>query len=246
MIIADPRNPGAESLAEALVKRGVESKDIAIVIGGDGFMLQSIHEHGNDITYLGLNAGHIGFLLNDVDDLDVVVDAIERQAWTTTGFPILEGVVHRMDGTTTRARALNDLYLERASGQMARLALYIDGICVVESLSADGIVVSTALGSTAYNFSAGGPACHPSLRVLTVTPICPHRPRLPPFVLPQTSVARVEVNHPDRRPVRAVADGRDIDKVAALDIRVLPDEVQLAYLEGHDFTGCMFRKILHP
>lgn len=246
MILADPRNPGAQSLAAALQKRGVEGDEIAIVIGGDGFMLQSIHEHGNNFIYLGLNAGHIGFLLNDVDDLDVVVDAIERRAWTTVGFPVLEGIVHRADGTITRARALNDLYLERASGQMARLALYIDGICAVESLSADGIVVSTALGSTAYNFSAGGPACHPSLRVLTVTAICPHRPRLPPFVLPQTSVARVEVIHPDRRPVRAVADGRDIDEVVALDIHVLPDEVQLAYLEGHDFTACMFRKILHP
>ena len=115
MIIADPHNPSAQTLAASLRSRGIGAEDLAIVIGGDGFMLSAIHDHGPEHVYLGLNAGHIGFLLNDVDDLDLTVDAIHRGAWTISGFPVLEGVVHCTDGSTQRAHAINDLYLERSS-----------------------------------------------------------------------------------------------------------------------------------
>ena len=79
---------------------------------------------------------------------------------------------------------------------------------------------------------------------MTVTPICPHAPRLHPFSLPATAVARVDVLHADHRPVRAVADGRALEDVHSLEIRFDADRVRLAYFEGHDFTSTMVRKIL--
>ena len=111
---------------------------------------------------------------------------------------------------------------------------------------ADGVLMSTALGSTGYNFSAGGPACHPTLAMMSVTPICAHHPRLPPFVLPKASVVAVDVHPSPYRPVRVSADGRQIEDVRRLVVRFADREVRLAYLDGHDFTGRMLRKILHP
>jgi NAD+ kinase len=108
----------------------------------------------------------------------------------------------------------------------------------------NGIIAATALGSTAYSFSAGASPCHPALRALQVTPICPHRPRLSPLTLPWGAVLDIDVLDPDRRPVRTVADGEDQGRVRSL--RVGPDgrTVKLAFLEGHDFTRTLIAKVL--
>lgn len=249
MICHDARNPvairHAARLREALAGRPVEG--VTVVIGGDGFLLHTIAEQGLDQPFLGLNAGRVGFLLNDITDWNAVADDIAEQRWRAWSFPLLRAECTDLDGVVQVAHAVNDIYLERASGQTARLGLTVDGALVVDTLVSDGIIVSTALGSTAYNFSAGGPACHPTLRVLTVTPICPHLPRLSPFALPESSRIQVEVQYGEHRPVRAVADGRPVsDSLARVVIGVGPKELQLAYLPGHDFTARMVAKILHP
>ena len=132
------------------------------------------------------------------------------------------------------------------SGQTARLQLIVDGELVVETLVSDGIVFSTALGSTAYTYSAGGPVCHPTLDVLAVTPICPHKPRLAPFALPATAKVDIVVQKGAYRPVRAVADGRDTNHVSSVHLALGSEKVQLAYFLDHNFTSLMVRKILHP
>lgn len=248
MIVHDPRNPVAERNAQ-LLRQHLSDADIpelVVVIGGDGFLLHTIAERGPEHIFLGLNAGRVGFLLNDVEDWARTADHLKAGRWTASSFPMLQAECQATSGEVLTAHAVNDLYLERASGQTARLGIVVDGAKVVETLVSDGIIVSTALGSTAYNFSAGGPACHPTLRILTVTPICPHLPRLPPFALPEGSHIEVEVQHPDRRPVRAVADGRHLARVAKVSIRVSDRALRLAYLPGHDFTARMVQKILHP
>lgn len=248
MIIHDPRNPIAVAHALKLAERAddVVHEGITIVIGGDGFLLHTVAELGFDGVYLGLNAGRVGFLLNDMDDTDRVIDQLQRRAWRAWTFPVLEATCQTIDGRTMRVHAVNDIYLERASGQTAHLGLTVDGAEVVETMVCDGIIVSTALGSTAYNFSAGGPACHPTLQVLAVTPICPHLPRLSPFALPGDGHVEVTVQETDRRPVRAVADGRHIAQVEQVSIRVGDVNMALAYFDGHDFTARMVKKILHP
>lgn len=248
MILVDQTNSVARAFLreiEARVPRDFHA-DIALVIGGDGYFLDAIASRAFHGTFLGLNAGHVGFLLNDVKDWEDVSAKLAEKRWKTHRFPILEAKVTLDDGHEIQRRAVNDVYLERATGQMASLAVEIDGHLVVEALSADGLIFSTALGSTAYTFSAGGSACHPALQIMTVTPICPHRPRLDPFALPATSHVRVRVVSPERRPVRVVADGRNTPGVAEVEVFYGGEEVTLAFLEGHDFTRCMVSKILKP
>lgn len=248
MIVHDERNPVAvrnRSLLESHLD-GASVEGVVIVIGGDGFLLHTIAELGHDRTYLGLNAGRVGFLLNDVEDWARVAEELVTGAWRVTRFPLLSALGTDTEGHTIQATAVNDVYLERASGQTARLGLTVDGSEVVETLVADGIIVSTALGSTAYNFSAGGPACHPTLRVLAVTPICPHLPRLSPFALPVGSRIDVTVQSHEHRPVRAVADGRQVAEVTRVSLELADHELRLAHLPEHDFTTRMVRKILHP
>lgn len=248
MIVHDARNPIAARHADHLrALLGGDGPDaLTIVVGGDGFLLHTIHDLGFDRLYVGINAGRVGFLLNDVADWERAARAIADEQLVPFEFPLIEAAVTAPDGSTRAGVAVNDIYLERASGQTARLGLTVDGARVVESLVADGVIVSTALGSTAYNFSAGGPPCHPALQVLTVTPICPHLPRLSAFALPPTAQIAVTVQHGDRRPVRAVADGRDIGPVERVTLGVGTRRLRLGYFAGHDFTSRMIRKILHP
>jgi NAD+ kinase len=249
MIHHDPRNPKSEAWRDELLQRwpNLEAElPIDLVIGGDGHMLHTVDKQGFGRTYLGLNAGHIGFLLNDVTDWDQVVRQLRTGAWTTWDFPVLKAEATFGDGTTDTALAVNDFAVERSTGQTAHLRVHIDGHLVVDRLVADGLVFATSLGSTAYAFSAGGPACHPTLPTLIMTAICPHHPRLAPLVLPDHMVATVEVLDAHKRPVRAVADGRTRDDLISLRVGMSDQRVRLAWLEGHDFTTRMVRKILHP
>jgi NAD+ kinase len=251
LILADPRSQVAlryQAELESRLPPEWAPADLVVVIGGDGFLLHTVAEQGASRLYLGLNAGHLGFLLNDVDgDWDALAQCLIQHRWSEHNFPQLRADLVLCDGTTRTEHAMNDIYLERTTGQTANLELEIDGILVEALLAADGLIFATALGSTAYSFSAGGTPMHPSLPVLLVTPICPHRPRLPAFALPSASRAEVTVLTPARRPVRAVADGRSVEAVARISIRIQPDaSVRLAYLESHQFTRQMMRKIVHP
>ncbi len=250
MILIDPRNERAKSYADALAARlrgTALPGDLRIVVGGDGFLLRAVAEHGVSQLYLGLNAGHLGFLLNDVDeDWDTLAKRIAGGDWREYRFPQIKAEIMRRNGDRSVDAALNDVYLERSTGQTANLAVSIDGTVLERRLVADGLIFATALGSTAYSFSAGGSPVHPEIPVLLATPICPHRPRLPPVVLPATAIAEVEVISPARRPVRAVADGRAVEDVAHVRLSVSEPVVRLAYLPPHDFTKHLVHKILQP
>ncbi|MDP2309812.1 MAG: NAD(+)/NADH kinase [Pseudomonadota bacterium] len=231
--------------------------ELCLVLGGDGTMLRAIARHGPDYTYFGVNCGHLGFLMNDVaggplpneaNGAAQVAAAVERivreGTWTAVEFPRLRMIATRADGEF-EALALNDVYVERQA-QTCHLRVTVDGVEVVRHMVADGIVAATPLGSTAYSFSAGGPAAHPFVQAIHLTAICPHIPRLAPLVLPPTARIRIEVLDPDERSARAVADGVPCEDVRRVDIFSSGDTVRLGYLHGHDFTATMIRKILHP
>jgi len=249
MIVCDERNPRAVSLRDAVREvfpSGWGGDERVLVFGGDGFLLHTVHRFGYDRVYLGLNAGLLGFLLNGTTDMPRVLRDLEAEAFDVHRFPLLEARVELRDGSVRRALAMNDIYLERSTGQTARLAVIIDGHQTASQLVADGLIFFTALGSTAYSFSAGGMPLHPKISVLGITPICPHRPKLSPMALPPSSTARVEVEVPERRPVRVVADGVDIEDVSAVDVKVSSTSVQLAYFHGRDFTEQMVKKVGYP
>jgi len=250
-LLVDQNNELARAAAtELAVRLGpdfVPDGDVKVVLGGDGFLLRSIASRDHAGVFLGLNTGNLGFLHNDVEDWQHTAKQLSAGDWTVHEFPLLEARILLPDGSERAALAMNELYLERATGQAARLTLSIDDIEVVESLVCDGLIVATALGSTAYSFSAGGAPAHPLLRLLKITPVCPHLPRLTPFDLPRAVTVRIGVEMTHRRPVRAVVDGDVLEEgVSAVEVGLSDRVVKLAYLGGHDFTGHLLRKIVIP
>jgi NAD+ kinase len=251
MLRVDPQNPRAVHLAErlhGLLAATEIPSSVCVVIGGDGWMLGSIHELGPTWTFLGLNAGTLGFLLNDVGGTDVdarsVASAIRDATFQVYAFPRLAVQVENGAAAPPPSFAMNDVYAERMTGKSAHLRLTIDGVRIVDRMVTDGVVIATALGSTAYSFSAGGPACHPLVRAVHVTPICPHTPRLPSLTLPEAAEIEIETLDADIRPVRSVSDGHDLGPIMSMRIGPAADPVKLAFLEGHQFTRTLVRKLI--
>ena len=258
MLRIDHQNQRAVALEQYLDRHlGLANlpEDLCLVLGGDGTMLRAIRDLGDAYTYLGLNFGRVGFLMNDIESQAAVVRLIAEGRYQVHDLPRLKLEARieppeppdggrRAEGRVVEALAINDVFVERMTAQSCHLRVTIDGASVVEHLVCDGIIVATALGSTAYSVSAGGPACHALLQTLHVTPICAFAPRLIPIALPLTSRVTIEPISRVQRPVRAVADGIGYSHVHSLEIRNSGSDVRLAFLEGHDFTATLFRKVL--
>jgi NAD+ kinase len=251
VIVFSSDSPRATALAAAIDDAGLSSvaPGLCVVLGGDGTMLRAVGRHGPAYDYLGVNCGHLGFLMNDLPGpparvVAALTQVLESSAFTRPAFPRLRMRASARDGTVHVASALNDIYVERMLGQTCHLRVTVDDVEVVRQMVCDGIVIATALGSTAYSYSAGGPAAHPLLRTLHLTAICPHSPRLHPLILPARSTVRVEVLDAAARPARAVADGVGFDDVELVEITGEADEVRLCFMQGHDFTATMIRKVL--
>ncbi len=224
--------------------------DVCLVLGGDGTMLRAIHAHGPLHSYLGINCGYLGFLMNDMaGEPDAVARAVagvlEAEGYVSHGFPRLQVRAISPDGDDFEGAAVNDVYVERQTGQTCHLRVTVDGVEAVKRMVCDGLIAATPLGSTAYSFSAGGPAAHPLVRATQLTAICPHTPRLAPLVLPHTSPIHIEVLDWEHRPARCVIDGEPLGNVEQVDVRGSDVSVRLCFLAGHDFTRTMFEKIVH-
>ncbi len=242
----------------AALAREPGPEGVCVVLGGDGTMLRAIARYGAGPVYFGVNFGRLGFLMNDPAalaraagvpdaqalDAGMIAALVRGGGWHAPGFPRLAMEAVDAAGVVHSGRAINDVYVERERGQTCHLRVTVDGVEVVERMVCDGLIVATALGSTAYSVSAGGPAAHPLLRALHLTAICPHSPRLPPLVLPESSVVAVEVLDAERRPARVVVDGSQTGDVRRVEVRGGTDEVRIAFLEGHDFVGAMVAKVL--
>ena len=245
MLLVDPHNPRSQSLFNQLSTFiNLESIVPHLVFGGDGWMLESIHANGVTTPYLGLNAGRLGFLMNDVHNVHQIAQQLSAQAWSIYSFPMLQAKISQPENIQIQTHAVNDVYVARTDSRAANLRLEIDGTTVVDHLVCDGIIVSTALGSTAYSCSAGGAPCHPLMRSIHVTPICPHTPQLRSFVLPTSAVVRIEALSPERRPIQAVSDGKSHGLCSLIEISTAPTEVQLGFLKNHQFTELLIKKIL--
>lgn len=222
--------------------------EVRVVLGGDGTMLHAIHLHDAQGAFFGINCGNLGFLMNDLEGTPEEIASVVLQGykrWIFQDFPCLQLTAEGPDGEI-RDFAVNDVYVARETGQTVHLGIQVDGQRIVSRLTCDGLIASTPLGSTAYSFSAGGPAAHPLVEALQLTAICPHSPRLSPMVLPPRSVVEVEVQSQDRRPARVSVDGQDRGRVHRLKVEPALRRVRLCFLETHDFTGTLVRKILHP
>jgi len=193
---------------------GPDSADTIVALGGDGFMLQTLHGFvARNKPIYGMNLGTIGFLMNEYrkDDLTARLDRAQP------------AVVHplRMLATTkshsVQGLAFNEVSLLRQTRQAARVRIVIDGKARISELVCDGVLVSTPAGSTAYNLSAHGPILPIDADLLVLTPISAFRPRgQKSALLSHRAKVTFEVLDPSKRPVSAVADDfevRDILKV---------------------------------
>ena len=195
--------------------------EVIVALGGDGFMLQTLHAtEGRGTPVYGMNRGTVGFLMNAYaeEDLPARLAAAEEAILNP-----LAMTATTVQGSTHRALAINEVSLLRAGPQAAKLRLSVDGRVRLEELVCDGVLVATPAGSTAYNYSAHGPVLPIGSGVLALTAIAPFRPRRwRGALLPQTAEVLVDVLDPLRRPVMADADSRSVRDVTRVVIRSEP------------------------
>lgn len=191
--------------------------DVVVALGGDGFMLEVLHQtmHRNVPIY-GMNLGTVGFLMNSYSP-DNLLERIEK-ARKNTMHP-LSMYARTVDGKEKHQIAINEVSLFRESRQAAKLRITVDHVVRLNELICDGILVSTPAGSTAYNFSVGGPIIPLSGNLLALTPMGAFRPRRwRGAQLHHTASIVFEVLEPEKRPVSAVADFTEIRDVVSVSI----------------------------
>ncbi len=194
-----------------------EAAEAIVALGGDGFMLETLHRHiDRGIPIYGMNRGTVGFLMNIYRE-EGLHERL-RRAQAVTLHP-LRMVARTMDGTETEALAINEVSLLRETRQAAKIRIRIDGRVRLDELVCDGVLVATPAGSTAYNLSAHGPILPMGSGILALTPISAFRPRRWRGAL-LTHKARVtfEILEKEKRPVSAVADYTEVRDVAQVEV----------------------------
>jgi NAD+ kinase len=195
--------------------------EVIVALGGDGFMLQTLHATQHlDTPVYGMNRGTVGFLMNEyhADDLPLRLAAAEEEVINP-----LSMIAKTVDGTVREALAINEVSLLRAGPQAAKLRIYVDDKLRMKELVCDGALVSTPAGSTAYNYSAHGPILPIGSDVLALTAMAAFRPRRwRGALLPKTAKVRFEVVDAAKRPVMADADSRSVNNVASVEIHSDP------------------------
>ena len=209
-----------------------EGASVIVPLGGDGFMLETLHRFVTQgVPIFGMHRGSVGFLMNSyrVDDLPERIAA----AQPVELHPLAMAAI-REDGTTGQAIAFNEVSLLRESRQAAKLRVSVDDIVRLEELMADGILLCTPLGSTAYNLSAHGPIIPLGAGVLGLTPISAFRPRRwRGALVPHGARVKIEALEPDKRPVSAVADFTEVRDVVAVEIHENRD-IAMTLLFDHE------------
>ena len=217
----------AEAAGEILRARydfgPVRDADVVVALGGDGFLLHTLHEAllaSEPKPVFGMNRGTVGFMMNEFGEDDLLARIAAARSFTL--HPLLMTAITISGGTIT-SPAINEVSLLRETRQTAKIEIAIDGQVRMEELICDGVLVSTPAGSTAYNLSANGPILPLQSDLLALTPISPFRPRRwRGALLPQASVIEFRVLEANKRPVSAVADQREVRDVAS--VRVVTDK----------------------
>jgi NAD+ kinase len=238
--------PEANEAYERLQGRygNVEPKkaDVIVALGGDGLMLQTLHKFMNSGKPIyGMHRGTIGFLMNEFS-MESLPDRLAA-AHITVIHPL---VMRARDaaGRVHEHRAINEVSLFRQSAQAAHLRILIDGQERLAALIADGLLVSTPAGSTAYNLSVQGPIIPINASLLALTPISPFRPRRwRGALLPDKARVTIEVQDDDKRPVAAVADSDEVRSVRNVDIEMDHGvSINLLFDPGHSLDERILRE----
>lgn len=223
-LVASP-HPAAQQAAEDLRAQyewvEPDAAELIVVLGGDGFMLQTLHamlERRRVVPLFGMNLGTVGFLMNDWR-----LEGLEERLTRARPFRVspLTMTATTIDGERHVLPALNEVSLLRETRQTAKLQVQVNDRIVMSELVCDGVLVATPAGSTAYNLSANGPILPLGSKLITLTPISPFRPRRwRGAILPENARITLSVLEAEKRPVSAVADQREVRNVADVEIAI--------------------------
>ena len=214
----------------------LEEADCAVVLGGDGFMLQTLHamlDTERRIPVYGVNLGTVGFLMNKNRAPEKLLDRVAR-AKPVVIAPLITDVVTQ-SGEQQRFCAINEVSLLRETRQTAKIQVTVNGKVRIKELVCDGVLVATPAGSTAYNLSADGPILPLDSQMLALTPTSAFRPRRwRGAILPDRYEIEFAVHESEKRPVSAVADQKEVRDVSRITIARAQDaDLTLLFDPGH-------------
>lgn len=226
-----------------------EGCELAVVLGGDGTILRAAEvTRDAGVPLLGINLGHVGFLAEaEKEDVDFIAHGIRQRLWTEEERMTIEVVARSRDGAQElyRGWALNEASIEKAARErMIELAVEIDGRPLA-SYGADGVVIATPTGSTAYAFSAGGPVVWPDTQTIMLVPISAHALFARPLVLSPATRLAVELVPGAQGQAVLWFDGRrsfDLPDGARIEVHASDTPVKLARLSRAPFTDRLVRK----
>ncbi|HAK93967.1 MAG TPA: hypothetical protein DCM87_02885 [Planctomycetes bacterium] len=263
LVAADPRNPRCTAAASDLQGRlrragfatvpaaeagAAGGEDLLVVLGGDGCLMHTLASLGYPpLAVFGVNFGQVGFLMNGPDSATDIVAILREGRCRETELPVLSA--RTIDAHGEREfLAINDFVLERVGGQTARLDLFIEGV-LLNRYSGDGLIVATGTGSTAYTLAAGGPAVHPDVHAMIITPVNPHRPvqfhsLQFPLVLPLGARLEIRVVDRDARAMRLVADGNQAAEPESTVICWSGRKVRLLRTKDFSYVSALVQKVI--
>lgn len=210
-----------------------EQADVIVALGGDGFMLQTLHSHMNlTAPVYGMNRGSVGFLMNDYEE-DKLVECLAAAKSVRINPLRMEAV--DTDGVQHNAIAINEVALFRQRYQAAKIRIVVDEQVRMSELICDGVLVATPAGSTAYNLSAQGPILPIHSQLMALTPISPFRPRRwRGAILPWETELEFQILEAPKRPIAATADHTEVRNVTKVTVGVASDiKLDLLYNPGH-------------
>jgi NAD+ kinase len=243
--VASPTSTARKALKALAARYGqapMDEADVVVALGGDGLMIQTLHRLRDKQTPIyGMNRGSVGFLMNEFreDGLRERLAAAER-----SHIHPLSMRASTSAGRVTETYAINEVSFLRASSQAAKLRISIDDHVRLDTLSCDGLIVSTPAGSTAYNLSANGPILPLNAPLIAITPISAFRPRRwRGAILPQEAHVTIEVLEHAKRPVNAVGDHDEVKDVTKVDI-AMDTRMDLVMLHdpGHSLDERILRE----
>jgi NAD+ kinase len=211
-------------------------------------MLHAVARLGNfGKPVAGINIGTLGFLTSCTDDeLDEFAQAVAAERFTTSVRTLLSATVHRIGHPLETFTALNEITLARGdTGRLVSLRARVNGE-LLNDYRADGLIVATPTGSTAYSLSAGGPLIAPGSAVFIITPICPHSLSQRALVLPDSCVVELSSEDPGSGPMLFTVDGRDSVRIAPgdrVEVRKSPEFFHLLRFEERSFYEALRQKL---
>ena len=224
-IISD-KNKKSSKIKNLLLKKIKSNKfkkdNLIIVIGGDGFMLQTLKNNKNSKkNFYGINSGNYGFLMNKFSSKTIIKNLSKANMITISP---LEMKVKNIKSQTRKYLAINEVSILRQSRQAATLSISYGSNQIIKKLVSDGVLVSTPAGSTAYNMSVYGPILNLNSKKLSVSPISPFRPRRwKGKIISDKSIVKIKNLNPAKRPISAVADNIEIRNAKTILIKTKKD-----------------------